>query len=276
MEAASRPIALTIAGSDSGGGAGIQADLRTFATYGCYGTSVVTAITAQDTRGVRAVHPVPAAIVREQLDAIADDLPPEACKTGMLGNREIVEVVAAGIGAHRWPHYVLDPVIRSTSGTVLLDTGGVAALRSVLLPLAECVTPNLDELEELTGVTARDPDAMVRGAEALRMLGARSALVTGGHLAGDVIVDVLVSKEGTRRFEHPRIAATSTHGTGCVLSAAIAAGLARGAPLDVAVEEAIDHVRGVLASTPAMGASRAGAPPARSTAPAGSEDDGAM
>ncbi|MGH7582914.1 MAG: bifunctional hydroxymethylpyrimidine kinase/phosphomethylpyrimidine kinase [Gemmatimonadales bacterium] len=248
-------IALTIAGSDSGGGAGIQSDLRTFEAFGCYGTSVVTAVTAQNTLGVRAVHPVPAEIVALQLQALADDLPPAACKSGMLGTAAVVETVAGAIAAYSWP-YVLDPVIRSTSGTPLLDADGVTAMRDRLLPLAACVTPNLDEAAVLTGIAVYDADTMQLAAERLLELGASAALVTGGHLEGDVIVDVLVSANGVRRFPGRRIASRATHGTGCVLSAAITAGLADARPLEDAVANAIAWVRTVIANAPPIGAGR--------------------
>ncbi|HEX5634530.1 MAG TPA: bifunctional hydroxymethylpyrimidine kinase/phosphomethylpyrimidine kinase, partial [Gemmatimonadales bacterium] len=173
-------IALTIAGSDSGGGAGIQADLKTFEAWGVFGTSAVVAITAQNTLGVRAVHPVPLHVVTAQLDALAEDLPPEALKTGMLATRELVLLVAEAIADRGWTRYVLDPVMVATSGDRLLDADAVSAVRDRLVPLAACVTPNLDEAELLVGVPVRDPKAMQRAGEALVALGAGAALVKGG------------------------------------------------------------------------------------------------
>ena len=246
-------IVLTIAGSDSGGGAGIQADLKTFAAFGCFGTSVVTAVTAQNTLGVSAIHPVPAANVAAQLAALATDLPPEACKSGMLATRENVEIVASVIAAEGWNQYILDPVMISTSRDTLLDVDAVAAMRTMLLPLTACVTPNLDEAERLTGLAARDPEAMVTAGRALIDLGARAALVKGGHLASDILVDVLVTPDGVTRYTRSRIATNATHGTGCTLSAAITAGLANGGKLDEAVPAAIEYVQAAIKAAPGLG-----------------------
>jgi hydroxymethylpyrimidine/phosphomethylpyrimidine kinase len=253
MSYGKRTIALTIAGSDSGGGAGIQADLKTFAAFGCYGTSVVTAVTAQNTLGVHAVHPIPAEIVAAQLTALATDLAPEACKTGMLATREVVEEVASAIGTRSWRNYVLDPVIISTSGRVLLTPDGVDAMCQRLIPLAACVTPNLDEAESLTGLAVRDPDAMAEAGVAILDLGARAVLVKGGHLASDIVVDVLVTASGTRRFTRSRVASTATHGTGCTLSAAMTAQLALGVRLEEAVPAAIDFVQKAMRAAPGIG-----------------------
>lgn len=253
MEDATRRIALTIAGSDSGGGAGIQADLKTFAAWDCYGTSVIVAITAQDTLGVRAVHPVPAEIIAAQLDAVADDLPPDACKTGMLATRPLVELVANAIVVRRWTRYVLDPVMVATSGDRLLDADAVEAVRTRLVPLAAVVTPNLDEAELLTGLTVRDPEAMVAAGQRLLDLGARAALVKGGHLASDILVDVLVTTDGVERYTRPRLATRATHGTGCTLSAAITAGLALDLPLDVAVDGALRYLQAAIRAAPGLG-----------------------
>jgi hydroxymethylpyrimidine/phosphomethylpyrimidine kinase len=248
-----RHIALTIAGSDSGGGAGIQADLKTFAAWECYGTSVIVAITAQDTLGVHAVHPVPADIITAQVQAVADDLPPDAVKTGMLATRELVELVAGIITTRGWPRYVLDPVMVATSGDRLLDANAVAAVRSRLLPLAAVVTPNLEEAEILTGLVVRDPEAMVRAGEVLLSLGARAALIKGGHLESDILVDVLVTSSGVERYTRPRIRTRSTHGTGCTLSAAITAGLARGATLEATVPIALDYLQAAIQAAPDLG-----------------------
>jgi hydroxymethylpyrimidine/phosphomethylpyrimidine kinase len=246
-------IALTIAGSDSGGGAGIQADLKTFAAFGCFGTSVVTAVTAQNTLGVGAVHPVPADVVAAQLAALAEDLPPDACKTGMLATREIVEKVASVIAAQSWSRYVLDPVMAATSRDMLLTDDGVEALRARLLPLVSCVTPNLDEAERLAGFAVRDPEAMVRAGRALLDLGARAALVKGGHLASDILVDVLVTPDSVRRYTRSRLGTRATHGTGCTLSAGITAGLANGRSLEDAVTAALDYVQAAMRAAPGLG-----------------------
>jgi hydroxymethylpyrimidine/phosphomethylpyrimidine kinase len=247
-------IALTIAGSDSGGGAGIQADLKTFHQFGVFGMSVVTAVTAQNTLGVLAWEPLPPNLVARQIDAVADDLPPLAVKSGMLGSAEVVTAVADAIGRHGLPNYVLDPVMVATSGVRLLNRDAERWIAQRLVPLATIVTPNLDEAAMLVEAEVRDPEQMARAGRALLGLGARAALVTGGHLAGDKIVDILVAEGGaTRCFAHSRVDTTSTHGTGCTLSAAIAAGLAQGRPLQQAVEDAVDFVQRAIAAAPGLG-----------------------
>jgi hydroxymethylpyrimidine/phosphomethylpyrimidine kinase len=246
-------IALTVAGSDSGGGAGIQADLKTFHQFGVFGTSVLCAVTAQDTVGVRDWTPLSPSLVAAQLDAVAEDLPPQAVKSGMLGSRGLVETVADGLARHRLPHYVLDPVMVATSGDRLLDRAAEQAIVARLVPLAALVTPNLDEARMLVGFDVATPEAMGRAGRALVELGAGAALVKGGHLPGDPVVDVLVTRAGERRFTHPRIATTSTHGTGCTVSAAIAAGLAHGRPLETAVADALDFVHRAIAAAPGLG-----------------------
>ncbi|MGD8278757.1 MAG: bifunctional hydroxymethylpyrimidine kinase/phosphomethylpyrimidine kinase [Gemmatimonadota bacterium] len=250
-------IALTIAGSDSGGGAGIQADLKTFHQFGVFGTSAIVALTAQNTRGVTAVHPVPLDIVRAQLDALAVDLPPTAIKTGMLATAPLVEEVARGLERHRFPHYVCDPVIIATSGDRLLDADAVATVRSRLVPLAALVTPNLAEAALLVDEPVETVSQMESAGAALVRQGAAAALVKGGHLnTGEVaeeMVDVLVTTDGIRHFRHPRVATTSTHGTGCTLSAAVAAGLALGRSIEQAAADASDFVHRALASAPGLG-----------------------
>ena len=252
-------IALTIAGSDSGGGAGLQADLKTFHQFGVFGTSVVTAVTAQNTVGVRAWQGLPPELVTRQIDALADDLPPLAVKSGMLGSAELVEAVAAGIARRRLPRYVLDPVMVATSGDRLLERAAERLIAERLVPLATLVTPNLDEAAILVGDRVTAPDDMERAGRALLKLGAQAALVKGGHLPreeegeGDEIVDVLVMDGAVRRFTHTRLDTTSTHGTGCTLSAAIAAGLAHGRPLERAVEDALDFVHRAIAAAPGLG-----------------------
>jgi hydroxymethylpyrimidine/phosphomethylpyrimidine kinase len=246
-------IALTIAGSDSGGGAGIQADLKTFHQFGVHGTSVIVALTAQNTQEVRAVHPVPPGFIRQQLDMLAEDLPPNALKTGMLGDAATVAVVVASIRERRWAPLVVDPVMVSSSGARLLDASAEDRVRDELLPLAALVTPNLDEAEVLTGLEVRTPEAMQRAGEALLQLGAGAALVKGGHLDGNQLTDLLVTPDGTHRFDRPRLATRSTHGTGCTLSAAVTAGLALGHGLEAAVEDALTFVSRAIADAPGLG-----------------------
>lgn len=247
------PIALTIAGSDPGGGAGIQADLKTFHQFGVFGTSAIAALTVQNTRGVSGVHAVPVPFVADQIEALAEDLSPAALKTGMLATKELVEGVAVAIARHKWRAYVLDPVMASTSGHRLLEPAAERAVAERLLPLAMIVTPNLDEAEILVGGKVRDPDAMERAGRTLVGRGAGAALIKGGHLEGSTLVDVLVTSNTAVRYERPKIATTSTHGTGCTLSAAITAGLAHGRPLERAVADALDFVARAIASAPGLG-----------------------
>jgi hydroxymethylpyrimidine/phosphomethylpyrimidine kinase len=247
-------IALTIAGSDSGGGAGIQADLKTFHQFGVYGTSVITAVTAQNTREVRSVYPVPAAMVADQLAVLAEDLPPAAVKTGMLATAALVRQVAEELEARGWTaRYVCDPVMVSTSGQRLLDAEAESVVRDRLLPLAALVTPNADEASLLAGGPVSGPADMERAGRRLLELGARAALVKGGHLPGERMTDVLVTPDGSRRFLHSRVATRSTHGTGCTVSAAVTAGLALGRDLETAVSDALDYVHRALASAPGLG-----------------------
>jgi hydroxymethylpyrimidine kinase/phosphomethylpyrimidine kinase len=248
------PIALTIAGSDSGGGAGIQADLKTFHAFGVYGASVVTAITAQNTLGVAAVHAVPADVVRAQLRAVAEDLPPAALKTGMLATAELVHLVADEIRALGLRNLVVDPVMVSTSGHRLLHADAERAVLDHLLPLAALVTPNLDEAAILTGEPVADERAMRRAARALVDRGAGAALLKGGHLAAGELVDVLFDGREWHEWRRPKVDTRSTHGTGCTLSAAVAAGLAHGRPLVQAVDDALGYVQRAIAAAPGYGA----------------------
>ncbi|PLZ02103.1 bifunctional hydroxymethylpyrimidine kinase/phosphomethylpyrimidine kinase [Burkholderia sp. WAC0059] len=242
------PNVLTIAGSDSGGGAGIQADLKTFSALGAYGASVVTALTAQNTRGVRAVHAGDAAFVAAQLDAVFDDIRIDAVKIGMLANAAIVRAVADALQRHRPPHVVLDTVMLSKSNHALLAPEAVAALRDALLPLAEVVTPNLPEAAALLGEAPADDEAgMVRQGEALRARGARAVLMKGGHLDSADSPDWLVEEGGVLRLGGARIAVKSTHGTGCTLSSAIAALLPQhGGDLATAVAQAKHYLTGAI------------------------------
>ncbi|HEX5962096.1 MAG TPA: bifunctional hydroxymethylpyrimidine kinase/phosphomethylpyrimidine kinase [Gemmatimonadales bacterium] len=247
-------IALTIAGSDSGGGAGIQADLKTFQQFGVFGTSVIVALTAQNTLGVRAVETVSDAMIGAQLTALAEDLPPAALKTGMLAEAAVVRRVARAIRENGWAPLVVDPVMVSTSGTRLLTTEAEEVIRDDLLPLAALVTPNVDEAAILTGRVVHDVATMERAATTLLRFGAGAVLVKGGHLSSGEVTDVLATSGGTRRFSHSRIETSATHGTGCTLSAAITAGLALGRPLEEAVEVALEFVHRAIATAPNLGA----------------------
>jgi len=251
-------VALTIAGSDSGGGAGIQADLKTFFRFGIFGTSAITAITAQNTLGVELWAPVSAELLSKQIDAVASDLHPAAVKSGMVGNAALIRVVADSIRRNHLRPYVLDPVIIATSGDSLLDAGGAEAIREELVPIATLVTPNTDEALALTGVSVTDEASMRDAAERLLVLGAKAALIKGGHLDSgndSTVIDVFYDGEFTV-FSHPRIATTSTHGTGCTLSAAITAQLAKGVPLRESVRVAIDYVHAGIETAPGLGSGR--------------------
>ncbi|MDT8368120.1 MAG: bifunctional hydroxymethylpyrimidine kinase/phosphomethylpyrimidine kinase [Longimicrobiales bacterium] len=258
------PIALTIAGSDSGGGAGIQADLKTFEAFGVFGTSVVTAVTAQNTRGVTAVHAVPGGVVRAQIDAVALDLRPAAVKLGMLASAALIETVAEGLDAHALGPVILDPVMVATSGDRLLDRDAESTLATLLLPRARLVTPNLDEASILAGFPVTTPDEMEAAARTIAERGATAVLLKGGHLDADTLVDLLWEAGRVRRWERPRMRTRSTHGTGCTLSSAIAAGLARGTSLEDAVSRAIAYVQRAIAAAPGLGA---GHGPLRHTVP---------
>jgi hydroxymethylpyrimidine/phosphomethylpyrimidine kinase len=243
------PVAVTIAGSDSGGGAGIQADLKTFSALGVYGASVLTALTAQNTLGVQAIHDVPVTFIREQMNSVFTDLKVTAVKIGMLSQARIIETVAGGLDQAGLEAIVLDPVMVATSGDRLLSVDAVEALRDILMPRALVVTPNLHEAAVLTGLpVAQSEDAMRRQGEMLLERGARAVLVKGGHGDGRESVDVLVEPEGVTRYAGPRVETRNTHGTGCTLSAAIAAGLATGLTLRPAVKQAKDYLGGALAA----------------------------
>ncbi len=233
---------LTIAGSDSGGGAGIQADLKTFAVYGMHGLSAVAALTAQNTQGVRAVHVPPLAFLRAQLDALFEDFRIEAVKVGMLANTEVVELVAEALARHAPKHVVVDPVMVASTGARLLDGNALKAMREKLFPLATVITPNIPEAELLLDRKIPDADAASRALDGLLAIGTSAVLLKGGHLdEGDSVVDRLA--EGRRRteFRHPRLNQKG-HGTGCTLSSAIAASLASGMALRDVCEDAIDYV----------------------------------
>ena len=245
--------ALTIAGSDSGGGAGIQADLKTFAALGVYGTSAITAITAQNTLGVSDVHVVPVSSIRAQIDAVMSDLGADAVKIGMLATAEVIAAVADAIDAHRLSPVVLDPVMVAKGGSRLLAPDAVEAMRALLLPRAAVVTPNLAEAEVLTGLPVRDVPGMEAAARALVDAGAAAALVKGGHLDSDAIVDLLWDGHTLHRYETRRIDTPHTHGTGCTLASAVAAGLALGLSLHESVTQAHRYVQAAIASAPGLG-----------------------
>ena len=241
-------IALTIAGSDSGGGAGIQADLKTFSALGVFGASVVTAVTAQNTQGVRGVEDVSPAMVAAQLDAVCEDMDVGGVKIGMVSRVETIETIAQGLRRHGL-RPVLDPVMVATSGDRLLRPDAVDALRERLAPLAALVTPNLPEAALLTGTpVAADEAGMLAQARAIVAAGAGAALVKGGHGAGADSVDIFFDGTEMLRLSAPRITTRNTHGTGCTLSAAVAAGLAKGLPLREAVRAAKDYLHAALAA----------------------------
>ncbi|MDB5946787.1 MAG: phosphomethylpyrimidine kinase [Ramlibacter sp.] len=241
------PRLLSIAGSDSGGGAGIQADLKTFAALGCYGMTAITALTAQNTLGVRAIHSVPGEMLRDQIDAVVEDIGVDAVKIGMLHSAQTVRTVAAAIDRHGLRSVVLDPVMMSTSGARLIDDDAQAVLVSELFRRAAVVTPNLDEAALLVGQPLAGEADMEAAARQLLEMGAHAVLLKGGHLPGDTVCDLLLARDGAPRWMRaPRIRTGNTHGTGCTLSSAIAAHLALGAPLTQAVELARAFVRSAL------------------------------
>jgi hydroxymethylpyrimidine/phosphomethylpyrimidine kinase len=243
------PIALTIAGSDSGGGAGIQADLKTFAALEVYGASVIAALTAQNTQRVAAVHAVPAAFVTAQLDAVFGDLAVGAVKIGMLGNADVVAAVAAGLARWKAKNVVLDPVLVASSGTRLLAPDAITVFKRDLIPRARVVTPNIPEAAALLEDKPATSEAEMQAqAERLLALGAKAVLIKGGHGGGAESVDLLVDKESVTRLAAPRIATRNTHGTGCTLSSAIAAGLAKGHDLAISVRDAKDFVTAAIAA----------------------------
>lgn len=249
------PRALTIAGSDSGGGAGIQADLKVFFAFGCHGMSAITALTAQNTLGVLGVHEVPPAFVIAQIDAVASDIGVDAAKTGMLSSAPIVEATAKAIETHSIQRLVVDPVFVSKHRDRLLAEDAIDALKEHLLPLAAVITPNLFEVEGLLGGSVRTLDEMRDAARALKDLGPRAVLVKGGHLArSDVAVDVLFDGQELTELEGPRFDTEDTHGTGCALSAAIVARLAHGDGLVDAVRAAKDFVSGAIEHSLRLGA----------------------
>jgi len=247
------PIALTIAGSDSGGGAGIQADLKTFAAFGVYGTSAITAVTAQNTQGVQSVMELPTDLVEAQIDSISDDIGFSVVKTGMLANAQIVEAVAAKANAFGGQQMIIDPVMIAASGDRLLHEDAIEAYRSLLLPLATVVTPNAPEAEALTGLRVTDRTTMQKAAEQIHTLGPQYVLVKGGHIDGPKASDVLFDGNSFKIFSDKRLHTSSTHGTGCTLASAIAAGLAHGRSVEESVKTAKSYVTGAIHSALAIG-----------------------
>ena len=246
--------ALTIAGSDSGGGAGIQADLKTFAACGVYGTSAITAVTAQNTLGVTAWEPVSTELVIAQIEAVAGDIPPAAVKTGMLPTAAIVEAVSAAIEGLDLPNLVVDPVMVAKGGDRLLRDDAVAAMKTHLFRLAEVLTPNIPEAEALTGMRIASVDDMLAAARRIREMGPRVVIVKGGHAASLESVDVVCLPHAEFELRGPRIATVHTHGTGCTFASAIAAYLALGRPLEEAIREARSYLEGAIRHAPGLGA----------------------
>lgn len=240
------PRVLSIAGSDSGGGAGIQADLKTIGALGCFGMTAITAITAQNTLGVQAIAPVAPALIAQQIDAVVQDIGVDAVKIGMLPDAATVAAVAEAIDRHRLTRVVLDPVLFASSGDALAADGVAAVLLQQLLPQVALLTPNLDEAARLSGQPVRTVADMEAAAARLREMGAQAVLVKGGHLGAEVLTDLLLDPGGITRWEDPRIDTPNTHGTGCTLSSAIACGLAQGLPLPLAVAQARRYLRGAL------------------------------
>ena len=253
-------VALTIAGSDPGGGAGVQADLKTFAAFGLYGASAITAITVQNTLGVEAVAPLSADLVTSQIEAIAGDFSIDATKIGMLATAAIVEAVAAAIAELDLPLVVVDPVLVSTSGERLLDADGVQAMLTELLPRARVVTPNIPEAEALSGRRISSADDARDAARAIRDIGGAAAvIITGGHPTepdGPDVVDLLFDGHAFHEFRASRIDSVHTHGTGCTFASAVAAGLALGHDLATAAQRAQQYVGGAIARAPGLGHGR--------------------
>ena len=244
---------LIIAGSDSGGGAGIQADIKTAAAFGVYAGTAITAVTAQNTTGVQAIEAMSPELVRAQIRSFLDDIGAEVIKIGMLANQAIIETVAEEI-ADEQAYIVLDPVMVATSGDKLLEDGAIQALKEKLIPLCDVITPNVPEAEILTGLKIEEMDDLNKAGEKLLEMGAYAAVMKGGHLDGKIVVDVLVSEDENAMMTAPRIHSRHTHGTGCTLASAIAANMALGLPLDEAVNVAREFVFEAIRSAPKLGA----------------------
>ncbi len=245
-------IVFTIAGSDSGGGAGIEADIKTISALGAYACTTITAVTAQNTLGVAGVHTLPAAFVALAMKTVLDDFRVDTIKLGMLANEAIIRAVA-GVLPENIP-IVLDPVMVATSGAVLLEDGAIAAMRQLLLPRATLVTPNLPETARLTGLPVGNAAERIAAGHALRAMGARAALVKGGHGDDDMLTDYLVTDTAVEAITLPRLHTSSTHGTGCTMASAIATGLAQGLPLLDSVRRARDYLQEAIRTAPGFGA----------------------
>ncbi|USG63800.1 bifunctional hydroxymethylpyrimidine kinase/phosphomethylpyrimidine kinase [Brevibacillus ruminantium] len=245
--------AMTIAGSDSGGGAGIQADLKTFHQLGVYGTSAITAITAQNTKGVAGVYPLPTEAVSQQMNEVLSDIGTDAAKTGMLFHAEIIEEVAKQIRHFEVTKLVIDPVMIAKGGAKLLQDEAITALRNHLLPLAEVITPNLPEAAYMTGLLIETPEQMREAAKVIHQMGPRHVMMKGGHLQDDAIVDILFDGRDFYEFAHKRIHTRHTHGTGCTFSAALTAELAKGTSLVHAVERANRFIIEAIKTAPQIG-----------------------
>ncbi|QBX36878.1 bifunctional hydroxymethylpyrimidine kinase/phosphomethylpyrimidine kinase [Brevundimonas sp. S30B] len=243
---------LILAGSDSGGGAGIQADIKAVTMLGGFAATAITAVTVQNTLGVHGVHPLPIELIRAQAEAVLDDIGADALKTGMLGSVEVVETVAALMDQAGAPA-VVDPVMVAKGGAALLPDQAVAAVKALMIPRAALLTPNAPEAEALTGLTVADLDGQRRAGEALLRLGARAVLMKGGHVPGERLIDVLMTPDSETLFEGERVETRHTHGTGCTLASACAAGLAKGLPLPIAVAEAWAYVAEAIRRAPGLG-----------------------
>ncbi|UCH87063.1 MAG: bifunctional hydroxymethylpyrimidine kinase/phosphomethylpyrimidine kinase [Dehalococcoidia bacterium] len=244
---------MTIAGSDSSGGAGIQADLKTFAALGVYGTCAITAVTAQESTGVQAIHELPSELVAAQIDAVVRDMGVDAVKTGMLANAGIVRVVAERVRQHRLPNLVVDPVLAAKSGDPLLREDALSVLRGELLPLCTVVTPNIPEAEALVGRRLKTDEDLQGAAQEIAALGAKNVVITGGHASGPEAVDLLYDGKGFWHFSEPRLATSHGRGVGCTFASAIAVRLAQGADIEEAVGSAKEYVTATLEHALALG-----------------------
>ena len=254
MRHAPKGRVLVIAGSDSGGGAGIQADIKTITALGGYAATAITAVTVQNTLGVTGVHPIPLEVIAAQARAVLDDIGADAVKTGMLGDAGVVETVAAAIDHAQGAPAVVDPVMVAKGGAPLLAEAAVGAVKALMIPRAALLTPNAPEAATLTGLAVETTEDLRRAGEALLALGARAVLMKGGHVPGERVVDVLMTADGETTFEGERIDTRHTHGTGCTLASACAAGLAQGLPLEQAVARAWNYVHEAMLRAPGFGA----------------------
>ncbi len=253
MSDAPKGRVLVIAGSDSGGGAGIQADIKTITALGGYAATAITAVTVQNTLGVTGVHPIPLDVIAAQARAVLDDIGADAIKTGMLGDAAVVETVAAAIDHAGGVPAVVDPVMVAKGGAPLLAEAAIGAVKTLMIPRAALLTPNAPEAAALTGLAGETTDDLRRVGEALLALGAKAVLMKGGHVAGERVVDVLMTPDGETTFEGERIETRHTHGTGCTLASACATGLAQGLPLERAVARAWNYVHEAMLRAPGLG-----------------------